>query len=701
MKRFDALKELPIFIYKAEATLEKKGKFRIQLIDFFNLHLFREKTGWEVERLKEPNFWFENVHENDKEKIYNTLANLKNGQVVSYDYRFRKKDGTYIFLQDTFHVTQKKPLTFENTGIIQDITKIKVLERKEKEDTHLLSVFLHHTPLGVVMYDKNGIFYVNKRFEDITGYTLHELKEKNVKIWDFFFSKEAQEEERNIVRRRIKGDVFTKPWKDVKLRTKDGKTIFAEVIGNTLNYDDKYVGVVIINDITIQYQYQREIQKLYNKLKEFETYRTDFLRSISHELKTPLNVIYGNVQLLEMNFFEDEKSFKDSLSSIKKSVENATALVNNLLDLSKLESKSIKVRAEIITPSIFKETIREYKALAEQKGLDFSFENKLPPTFSGDPKMLSPILSNLLNNAVKYTDNGWVKGSMKIKDGFFTIEVKDSGKGIPAKLQKKIFEPFTSLGGTGSGLGLAVIKKFVEVLKGKIELQSEVGKGTRICIKIPTVSRPSFYETKEKKEVLIVEPDEETRKMLKSVLRNYEMIEAETAKDAYLKALEHRPDLVISDLVLPDESGKQLIKQLSSEPELTHTNFLIYTGAKFSEEEEEVKIIEKGRSIADLRQELNDLLHKKVMLAFEKTTYKYIKKALDIVHLFTTKEVIVKDFEDITDKTLYLYDTFVILVPDKMDLIKEFTDNILAITKRGIVIFMIIITKEGELNWRI
>ncbi len=690
---------LPILLYKTKLVIEK-NKIALYFLQLSNEKHIEKWTGWDASAIKEPDFWFKNVHDEDKDKVYKIMSSIKNGALISHDYRFRKKDGSYLFLNDTFRAVQKAPNWFENIGVIRDITKEKQLEKQLEEDSQLLDVLLNHTPIGIAMYDQQGFIYINDIFENLFGYKLSELKEKKMRIWDLLYSEEDQKIEIKIVEKRIKGEIFDQPWQGVRFLTKDGKIVFADVIGNTIKHDGKYIGVLIIIDITEKHYHEEQLQKLYDKLKELEEYRTSFLRSISHELKTPLNVVYGNIQLMELGVFGNASDFRKPLSSIKAAVESAISLTNNLLDLSKIETKGITVKMRELKASDFKALIDQYKALSSQKGLDFSFEFKVPKIFSGDPKVLSPIISNLLNNAVKYTNSGSVNGYMGFKGNYLVIEVKDTGKGIPPNIRETIFEPFVSgAKGEGTGLGLSVVKKFVEALHGEIKLESEVGKGTTFCVKIPRVVKPVSYERKEKKEVLVIEPDEETRKLLKVILRNHAVVEAETANEGYLKALEHRPDLVITSLSLPDENGNELIKKMRSDVELSDTDFVIYTGARLSEENVDAKVMEKGHDINQIAKELKSLLSEKIVLVFEESVSRYIKRAEEIVHSFSTKEIIVKKFSDLTEELIDLHDTFVLLVPNDLKVVRIFMNRFVATRRRGLVILMMLMTDGGDLIW--
>lgn len=228
------------------------------------------------------------------------------------------------------------------------------------------------------------------------------------------------------------------------------------------------------------------------------------MRSISHELKTPLNVIQGNLQLAKLGVYGDVSHLSELLEEIESAVKRATQLINNLLDLSRIETKGFYVKVEPMRFEMFKQIMKEYEVLAQQKRLHFDFHFQGEEPFSGDFRILSTILSNLLSNAVKYTGCGEIKGFLHVRGDCIIIEVSDTGSGIPLELQEKIFEPFVSGESGGSGLGLAIVKKFVDLLEGKITFTSNVWEGTTFHIEIPRVYRPSHYENKEHVNVLLM-----------------------------------------------------------------------------------------------------------------------------------------------------------------------------------------------------
>lgn len=225
------------------------------------------------------------------------------------------------------------------------------------------------------------------------------------------------------------------------------------------------------------------------KLQEMEEFRVNFLRSISHEIKTPLNILYGNIQLFEMGVFGNSDTFSKPLKSMKEAIKRAMDLVEKLLALSRAESGALQVQLEAIDFSVLETVIAQYRTLAEQKHLDFSFQFTGVTPFLGDVNLWSSILSNLLSNAVKFCQQGTVQGIFHVDADWITFTVSDSGTGISEEFKSKIFLPFFTNHGafSGTGLGLAMVKKMVEMMDGRITFQNNEEKGATFRVVVPQV----------------------------------------------------------------------------------------------------------------------------------------------------------------------------------------------------------------------
>ncbi|CAM3127761.1 PAS domain-containing sensor histidine kinase [Clostridium sporogenes] len=257
----------------------------------------------------------------------------------------------------------------------------------------------------------------------------------------------------------------------------------------------------ILHDITSKIQVEKleqDVKKnieLLNESREYNKLITEFLSNISHELKTPLNVIFTAVQLL--GFYEKDVDYEKQdkyLKLIKQNCYRLMKLINNLLDTTKLDSGYLKlnlVNYNII--SLIEEITLSVTSYAESKGINIIFDTNVEEKIIAvDPDKIERIILNLLSNSIKFTNNGGnIFVNVKDSEEHVYIHVKDTGVGIPSDKLESIFERFFQIDKTlkknkeGTGIGLHLVKSFVEMHKGTVTINSELGKGTEFIIKLP------------------------------------------------------------------------------------------------------------------------------------------------------------------------------------------------------------------------
>ena len=235
------------------------------------------------------------------------------------------------------------------------------------------------------------------------------------------------------------------------------------------------------------------IEKQHKKLIELDKTKNSFLANISHELRTPLNAIIGFSQALGCKIFGDlNQKQEEYIKDIQISSLHLLGMINEILDISKIESKAMKVSlCELKPDSVIQEVINILTPLFEQKSIEVKFENKCKSNIMADYQKMQQILYNLLSNAIKFTpENGkiWIKTSCINKD--FILEVQDNGIGIEKKYHNKIFTKFVHLsniytkGQSSTGLGLTITKELVKLHKGKITLESTPNQGTTFRVQL-------------------------------------------------------------------------------------------------------------------------------------------------------------------------------------------------------------------------
>lgn len=250
---------------------------------------------------------------------------------------------------------------------------------------------------------------------------------------------------------------------------------------------------------------QAEVQRL--RAETADRTKSQFLANMSHELRTPLNAIIGYDEAMlggMVGSFSDEQT--RLLTNIQHNSRRLLGLINDILDLSKIESGSLEVYLSPISPhKVIQETLESVRALTIEKKilLSASFTEDVPEVVLGDTKKLQQILVNLLSNAIKFTNQGEVKITVDTVDNaHWKFEVKDSGIGMPADSATYIFEPFRQIDSTetrkhkGTGLGLAITKRLVETLGGTINVETQIGKGSAFIVKLPRAHVPEIDDAR-------------------------------------------------------------------------------------------------------------------------------------------------------------------------------------------------------------
>ncbi len=343
--------------------------------------------------------------------------------------------------------------------------------------------------------------------------------------------------------------------------------------------------------------------------------KSDFLASMSHEIRTPMNAILGFSELLAEEIHDDRH--KEYISAITSSGKTLLGLINDILDLSKIEAGKMELQYQPVDIfSIFNELNHIFLWKVQEKGLRFQMDiaDGVPPSLLLDEIRLRQILFNLLGNAVKFTSQGWVRFFVDVFPGQnaprtvdLIFSVEDSGIGIPKEQRERIFEAFTQQTGQnvhqypGTGLGLTITKRLVQIMGGEIRVKSEPGQGSlfqvilrniiideragnRLALRPMDLHSIHFNRAK----ILIVDDTKTNRDVIKGFLRGYELafLEAENGREAVNIALQHSPDLILMDMKLPELDGYQATRQIKSQPSLAAIPIVALTAFAIKGEEE-------------------------------------------------------------------------------------------------------------------
>jgi len=358
--------------------------------------------------------------------------------------------------------------------------------------------------------------------------------------------------------------------------------------------------------------------------------KSDFLANMSHEIRTPMNAILGFAEILSET--EADQQRKIYFNAIQSNGQALMSLINDILDLSKIEAGKMKLEYKAVSlETLFNDVKTLFMGKAKEKGIELSVEilPGLPGALLLDSARLRQILINLVGNALKFTTKGYIRLFIEClapdtgSDGFrhsavdLRFSVEDSGMGIPPDQRDLVFDTFTQLTGQkfsehgGTGLGLAITRRLVEMMNGSLSVQSEVGKGSIFTVDLENIEVPSDLDSQEdekinlldlnlirfeKATVLIVDDIDYNRELLKGFLQGYDLslIEAENGREAIEKSEAHPPDLILMDMKMPVMDGYRAVEILKQHPELSHIPIVAITASAMKADEKLIKRMCQG-----------------------------------------------------------------------------------------------------------
>ncbi|MCP4213636.1 MAG: tetratricopeptide repeat protein [bacterium] len=456
--------------------------------------------------------------------------------------------------------------------------------------------------------EKNSYYQLAKTYAELKNFEkAHQFQTLYIELFKELF---AKEKEKDIARMQARYD-YEKKEKENQLLKKDKQLQFLnlERIRNMRNF---YLAVSVLMLILFLILYSRfrfrkkanaVIQLEKEKAEKANHAKSEFLANMSHEIRTPMNAILGLTEIMGLEVTDNKhKGYLDSVAAAGKTL---LGLINDILDLSRIEAGKLELNLESVNPaSVLKEIQLIFALKVKEKGLDFFVESdsNLPDALMLDGLRIRQVLFNLLGNAVKFTHTGHVTLSAQCANlrehskadpqtVGIVFSIRDTGIGIPQSQQERIFDAFQQMEGQktaqygGTGLGLGITQRLTQLMGGTIRVESETGKGSTFYVKLENVEvaspgnrqsestadiRPIEAVRFDKARILVADDVPMNRKLINEYLSSldFEIIEATDGDEAFRLICQYKPNLLLLDVKMPKMDGFEVAKKVKSHPEL-------------------------------------------------------------------------------------------------------------------------------------
>lgn len=497
-------------------------------------------------------------------------------------------------------------------GTVRDITE----QVKAVEELELYRMMIEKSADPVFLIDDDDnckMIFVNEAAVKHFGYPKEKILEWRIPDWDPNFTHEKLSEHVEEIK-KVRNLMIESTH-----RTKDGN-VPVEISLNMIYYKGHLCHFGYFKNISERKIAQDELLEAKEAAEAANRTKGEFLANMSHEIRTPMNAILGFTEILQ-GMVTDEMQ-KEYIRSISTSGKTLLTLINDILDLSKVEAGKLNIEKSVVNPhTIFNDMKLTFSQKVKEKEIDFiiDIDPGLPEAVMLDEIRLRQVLLNLIGNAVKFTDKGHVQVSVtsggtlkgdKLINLIFAVE--DTGVGIPEEQVQSIFSPFTQKKGQnytqygGTGLGLSITRKLVSLMDGELDVISQVGQGSTFYVRLGEIE---ICKKKIKKEepatglvefepakILVVDDIKENRDLIRGFLASFDFTvqEAQNGQEGIDMALEMLPDLILMDMRMPVMDGYSTINEIRSIPELAKIPVVAVTASAMGQTDDEIIRISDG-----------------------------------------------------------------------------------------------------------
>ncbi len=651
------LENIPIVPYTAEAEGDFKATYINQSVTAITGYVPEDFTA-------NPSFWADHIHPEDKPFVFENMNKVVEQGRQEMEYRWQVAEGAYKWFSDIARLVKNSDNSHYIVGAWHDITKRKLIKKALDESNKRYRNIIEVANEGIWFIDANNITtFVNKNMAKMLGYSEAGMLGKS--LFMFMDDKWHQQAEQNIKRRRQ----GIPEQHDFKFQRKDGTALWAilntrplfdktgqytgtfamvtditerQKMEDALREQREFLRLIIDNipqyifwkdiarDITARQKAQAQLQQAKDAAESANRAKSTFLANMSHEVRTPLNGILGYTQLLKRDDTLSTQQ-KEGIDVIHRSGEYLLTLINDILDISKIEANRVELyQTDFDLNDFLKSFVDLFRMRSQEKGIDFIYQalTPLPHIIYADEKRLRQIIINLLSNAIKFTNVGGVTLKVGVIESIeeeresiqgesekaalhqtrIRFQVEDTGIGIAQTALSKIFIPFQQVGerkyqSAGTGLGLSITQKLVDLMGGQLQVESTLEQGSTFGIELdlatvsprqivdkplPKKSQTISFEGPPRK-ILVVEDNQDNRLVLTHLLiaLGFEVKEAKNGQDAINQTHEWRPDFIFMDIVMPVIDGYEATRQIKRIPELQKTIIVAVSASAFKSHQQE------------------------------------------------------------------------------------------------------------------